>query len=225
MISRLKSLYEKVKKYGLIFSIEYAVDSFIFDFLYGTNTSGKVDIVDFPQNLPNLRNGVGYQAALLSEIRWAHTYLFCNLKNFDEFHFVDIGCGKGRALIRWSQLNIKERCIQHVSGIEYNKDLYDVARVNHAIVFKGSAGNIYFSDATKINYEMFGERLMLFIFNSFDDKIFQIILDNITQSEVYLVYVNPVWGDLVSSCGYELVAKSDRSISTARTNIYKKISI
>lgn len=91
-----------------------------FDKVHGTNTSGVVWLT-CPQST-NFPGGIRYEPCQELLCEWA-------IENADispeEFCFVDIGCGKGRALIIASQYHFQE-----IIGVEYSASLSRIAEKN-----------------------------------------------------------------------------------------------
>src|SRR5215469_3038979 len=89
-----------------------------FDQIHGTDTSGLVPAADLVTGHPNDEHVTAYYAvapSILRELvqRWRDTP---PLKPLSRYTFLDLGCGKGRALMLASQFNFRE-----VVGVELNK--------------------------------------------------------------------------------------------------------
>jgi SAM-dependent methyltransferase len=91
-----------------------------FDKVRGTNTSGVVWLT-CPQST-NFTGGIRYEPCQELLCEWAIEHADISP---EEFCFVDIGCGKGRALIIASQYHFKE-----IIGVEYSASLSRLAEKN-----------------------------------------------------------------------------------------------
>jgi len=107
--------------------------------------------------------------------------------DFKRFTFVDLGCGKGRALLLASQYGFKR-----IIGVEYSPALLGIAAKNVATIKKDI--EIVHEDASKYIFPK--EPLVVFLFDPFrGDVLRETILNlcaSLNQEEGYVVYVNCV---------------------------------
>ncbi len=105
--------------------------------------------------------------------------------DFQKFTFVDLGCGKGRALLLATRYRFRR-----IIGVEYSSALVKLATANVAKAKKDI--EIVFQDASK--YVFPGEPLVVFLFNPFTGNVLRETILNLCsyqgQHESYLVYVN-----------------------------------
>src|ERR1700692_2548155 len=92
-----------------------------FDRQYGTETSGLVPVQMIASDKTLLSKINPYCGSQPSVIRRAITAL----GKTDEYQFVDLGCGKGRAMIVASEFPFRS-----ISGVELSPSLAKIARQN-----------------------------------------------------------------------------------------------
>lgn len=107
--------------------------------------------------------------------------------DFQKFTFVDLGCGKGRALLLATRYGFRR-----IIGVEYSPGLVKVATANVAKVKKQI--EIVLQDASK--YVFPREPLVVFLFNPFTGNVLRETILNLCspqgQHQSYIVYVNCV---------------------------------
>lgn len=113
--------------------------------------------------------------------------------NFEDKVFLDIGSGKGRALILAAEAGFKK-----VIGVEYASELNDMAHVNIQTV-KSRFPNTEFvlQEGDALQYDIPEEVDVIYLFNPFDEEATLGLLQKVKpaferKKSVYLVYVNPV---------------------------------
>ena len=108
------------------------------------------------------------------------------------FDFVDIGCGKGRAVF------VAEYCgYNQLTGIELDEELINDA-INNAQLykFKRKESNINFIHANALEYEYKNKPTIYFLFNPFNEDVMKKVLERIcslSTSETWFVYMNPLY--------------------------------
>jgi SAM-dependent methyltransferase len=171
-----------------------------FDARFGTDTG---DVV-FPWDLPSLgasRNAEihayeGTSASLIREILGRLPV------QTDQLAFVDLGSGKGRALLVASEFPFVE-----IVGVELSRELHLIAQENvrrfrpahqRATKFRLSC-----MDATQ--YDFGTKALVLFLYNPFGRDTLRTVLANLeasleaTPRQAFLVYLNPRFEALLRS--------------------------
>ncbi|HNU88647.1 MAG TPA: class I SAM-dependent methyltransferase [Ferruginibacter sp.] len=119
-------------------------------------------------------------------------------------HFLDIGCGKGRALCVAAHYGFKK-----LTGIDLSKDLCEDAKENLALTKKKIPG----IDFAIINNDAFYFEIpddvdCIFFFNPFDETIMSGVVENILESlqahprPVSVVYVNPLHKEYFINAGF-----------------------
>ncbi|MCF8278101.1 MAG: class I SAM-dependent methyltransferase [Flavobacteriales bacterium] len=124
--------------------------------------------------------------------------------NFKEKVFLDIGSGKGRALILAAESGFRK-----VIGIEYANELNDIAYTNVELVkdrFPNTEFHLEEGDA--LTYSIPSEVDVIYLFNPFDEQAISELMKRVKphfklDKEIYLVYVHPVH----SPCVEEFLGK------------------
>lgn len=145
-----------------------------FDFRHGTNT--RADRADQMQK--------GWETDPVN-----HTYVatrpkcaqrvFANLpvKDVHEYTFVDFGCGKGRLLLLAEALPF-----QRLVGIELRKEVYDLAIQNFQRTRGPGSRNIECLNIDATQFEFPNEKMVVFMFNPFGEKVLRSVLENLGRS-------------------------------------------
>jgi SAM-dependent methyltransferase len=116
---------------------------------------------------------------------------------------VDFGCGKGRVLIVASEFGFKQ-----VRGVEFSKELCEIARRNCAI-FKARAGvrtEFRIIEADVADYPIHPDEMVIFLFNPFNERVMASVLINICASlelsprKILLIYHNPEYDQVFELC-------------------------
>jgi SAM-dependent methyltransferase len=152
-----------------------------FDRRFGVETSKVVQIV--PTKSPNFSHGVRYSASSESAIRWSIEN--CGLA-LDETTFVDVGSGKGRALIVASMYPFKR-----IIGIEYSPELAAICRNNLKMLSAVNRCEVVVEDA--VNFGFPDGNLLAFLYNPFDGTILNRVLHNLaaTNGQVRIAQLGP----------------------------------
>lgn len=120
-------------------------------------------------------------------------------------HFLDIGCGKGRALCMAAHLGFRQ-----VTGLDFSTDLCKIAEENLSKTSESVAGfkyNVINNDAF---YYVIPKNVdCIFFFNPFDEIIMSQVVDNIFTSlhnsprKLYILYVNPLHAAFFLKAGFK----------------------
>ncbi len=170
---------------------------------YNINTTGADELVDLEElgvdtSLASVYMPVSYN--LLEEI-------FEQLPKDIRNHFVDIGCGKGRALCMAAHQGFKQ-----ITGLDFSKNLCDIAIKNLQKTKKKLTGftcNVVNNDA--FYYEIPDDTDCIFFFNPFEEIIMSGVVDNIFKSlelnprKIKIIYVNPIDKHLFLQAGYKQI--------------------
>lgn len=174
----------------------------LFDWKYGTDTMRWVEKEDLgPESEPeSFQHSYCYKATRARPFRRL-------LKELDlpkDSNFIDIGAGKGRALLLASHYGFRK-----VIGVEFSPELCAVARKNVASYARKvnlkTPIEIVQADATK---QAFGpEDGVFYLFNPFDAVLLEKFLSNIKQSlakhprRAWLIYGDPQHHDVIKQSG------------------------
>jgi SAM-dependent methyltransferase len=157
-----------------------------FDQRYGTDTSGLIGGGSLATGHPHDIYITAYAAIAPSRFeaaldRWRTTI---GSMRVEDYTFIDLGCGKGRALLLASRLPFRE-----VIGVELNAQLADIAQRN--IESWNSLGNarsditVQIGDATEPAFR--AGPTLLFLYNSFSEPLIRRLAKNLHEARVPLV--------------------------------------
>lgn len=111
------------------------------------------------------------------------------------FTFVDIGSGKGRALLLAAKLPYRR-----IEGVEFARDLNVIAARNIEVVFPAAEDRARFELHTvdAVDFAIPSGPCVLYLFNPFGPTLIAQVAQNILDSyrasprEIYVVYANPL---------------------------------
>lgn len=162
-----------------------------FDKAHGTDTSGLIRGENLPTGHSNDLWSTAYYG--ISPNLLTHLIDILNIDH-QRFTFLDLGSGKGRALLLASRFHFRR-----ILGIELSPQLNATATANIA---RFSAPwqqcrsiETHTGDATTIDYP--AGPLVLYLYNPFLPPVLKRCLRNLTRSltheprEIYLIYINP----------------------------------
>ena len=116
----------------------------------------------------------------------------------EEFTFVDLGCGKGRALLVASELPFRE-----VVGVELDPELCAVAAANAQRLPHGAASvRVLNQDALLVRYPQ--TPLLIYMYHPFLAPLLKRVLAEIERQfreadrEIYLLFANAIYFDLLA---------------------------
>lgn len=158
-----------------------------FDVLHGVDTSGYLS----GASLPSISLSGIYTTAYLGIAASALEQAIAALPlDHSLFTFVDIGCGKGRALIVAEQFRFPR-----LLGVELTPELSEIARANIATHADWAARTTVLNqDATTVVYP--DGPLVLFLYDPFHAPVLRRVLENLERQlrsaprEVWLLYAN-----------------------------------
>jgi len=159
---------------------------------YGIKTIGVDNLRNSEVDFSNATIYMPASYDLLEEI---FTILHANEKN----HFLDIGCGKGRALCVASNYGYKKN-----TGIDFSKKLCDAAIENTKIFKNKKRPDATFEiiNIDAVDYIIPADVDCIFMFNPFNELVMKRVVENIVKNisqykrELYIVYANPLFKNL-----------------------------
>jgi SAM-dependent methyltransferase len=131
--------------------------------------------------------------------------IFNQLNIRDNSHFLDIGCGKGRALCVAAHKGFNK-----ITGIDLSKEFCNETEKNLAVTkrhFPGLQSKVINNDA--FYFEIPGDVDHIFMFNPFDDVVMDAVAENILESfeinprKITLIYVNPLYKQELLDVGFK----------------------
>lgn len=152
-----------------------------------------------------------YQPTEPEEFRDLLSKLFVD---FADFTFIDLGSGKGRALLLASEYPFRQ-----IIGVEIQPELHAIAEQN-IVAFssptqKCNRISLWCGDAREFAFP--SEPLVLYLFNPFPEYVFQTVLANIEASlrrhprPIYIVYNTPLAKEPIESAAFlQKLRETDR---------------
>ncbi|MFE1601543.1 class I SAM-dependent methyltransferase [Methylobacterium sp. ID0610] len=123
----------------------------------------------------------------------------------DDFTFIDVGCGLGRALAVATEFPFKS-----IIGVEYDTDICTIARNNSEIIERlypqRPVIKVVNGDATKIDLSEM-DNLIFFLYNPFKGNLTNIFINAVCDQilarpelKIFIIYYNPAQVHLFDSC-------------------------
>ncbi len=173
-----------------------------FDSLYdGIDTAGVIKLSNLKVADSDWKFGHGYQAIRPGDF----SDLFQALPlNFSQFVFIDIGSGKGRALLLAAAYPY-----QAIIGVELVDELHVIAEKN-ILQFpdaKKMGKNISSVCCNALSFSLPDQPLVIFMYNPFTERVLAQFVDNVIHSvtrqprDVYLYYWNDRYSEVLESAG------------------------
>jgi SAM-dependent methyltransferase len=164
-----------------------------FDQYHGTDTSGTVDLKDLQVDATIRAHLIDYAGSQPNVLRLA----LAKLPKLNSFTFVDLGCGKGRALLVASEFPFRD-----ILGVELSSTLAQTTRHNAKIIsrrFPGrTAVRVAVGDAS--TYPLPAGNLVIFLYNPFSATLVANVVAGIEAAlaaanrSIYVIYYNPIAG-------------------------------
>jgi SAM-dependent methyltransferase len=179
-----------------------------FDSKYGTDTGGYLGPDELRRDAVHDGMNNGYSAVAPSVFReacrlWRET-LPSSAARVEAYTFVDVGAGKGRALLLAAELPFRK-----VIGVELNEELARVARQNidRWMRAKRSRKNIRVLAEDALEFRWPRAPLLVYLNNPFDCELVENLAANLSgvaasgPGLVDVLYVNPACADALTRRG------------------------
>lgn len=211
----LKKLFYTVKilrERGLGFFWTYFTESVWFDLRQGTKTSARVpkDEQTIDSSDAETDNGLLYVASFTSVTRDTvnHARHILGNDKFAKAQFVDLGCGKGKALLVFAKHFGAMQALPAL-GIEYDPKLTELAKQNveKCMFAKDRIGVITDSAVNVLNHTQ-SEILIIYLYNSFQGETLRSVLHALSDIPHVLIYVDPAEESILSDYGYQISKKN-----------------
>jgi SAM-dependent methyltransferase len=173
-----------------------------FDEQYGVDTNGLIWGERLASVYPNRHWATGYSGIAPSVFWQALDRL--NL-DWNRFTFIDVGSGKGRALMLALRYPFRR-----LIGIEFSADFVRTSKMNlenfSAEWSVGSPVEVFEADAVRFPLPL--EPSVLFLFNPFAKPVMLRFVEHLRSSlreqprEIYLVYADPQLSQIISSANF-----------------------
>lgn len=164
-----------------------------FDARHGVDTDGEIPIEQFGLPPDIVARAERYMPTDQTSLFGAVAFIGIDPARFT---FVDLGCGKGRALIMASELKFRR-----IIGAEIVPELADIARANLAGL--GVAADVRTMDARFFVFPP--GPVVLFLYNPFNAEVIEAVIATLRTAdipELFIVYKNPRHGSLLDASGF-----------------------
>lgn len=212
MLSDLGHINRVLRKRGLRFLWDYFRESMWFDLRHRTSTFSRVPKAEqsFDSSLDEEENGVLYVASFTSVIRntlkIAHAILGSERAKSAEF--IDLGCGKGKALLVHAQEFGKNTSVKAI-GIDYDPVLTEIARKNVTkLDLTRDQVEIFTDSATNLRTYLSTDEAIVYLYNPFQGETLDRTLDALQRLPHVLIYVDPAERRKLADRGYEIVEEN-----------------
>jgi SAM-dependent methyltransferase len=179
-----------------------------FDARFGVETRGIIPLSGLHIESDNLTHGIEYEQS--KPMEFYHLLRMTRAK-YEDFIFVDLGSGKGRALMLASEFPFKK-----IVGVEFAAELHQIAQENirkfHSPTQRCANFELLHLDAAV--YSIPPEKVIFYMYNPFREEVMERALTNIQRSlteyprEVFIIYCNAVHRNLVRRFGFSVVGKT-----------------
>jgi SAM-dependent methyltransferase len=169
-----------------------------FDAAYGIDTSTNLPWWLITSGKPSDAHTTGYAGCQPSCVREA----LRTIPELERRTFVDLGCGKGRALVLASEFPFRR-----IAGVEISREMAAQARRNAAAVQAKHPDRprIDVAQGDAMLFPFPEGDLVVFLFHPFHRELVSVILArledaaNRTSREIFVVYENPVYSDTIDA--------------------------
>jgi SAM-dependent methyltransferase len=171
---------------------------------YGINTTSANDLSEFQIKGNQLAHATEYMPVNYFTIEHVLDHLPENAK---QGMFLDIGCGKGRALCVAASYGFKK-----LYGIDFAKQLINESEKNLALIktrYPSLQYELSWSDISTL--EIKKDVSTIFLFNPFDEVLMKKIIQKINTSlqqyprDLYVLYCSPRHEELFFADGYDVL--------------------
>jgi SAM-dependent methyltransferase len=169
-----------------------------FDVGYGINTSTNLPWWLITSGKPSDAHTTGYAGCQPSCVRDA----LAAIPGLEGRTFVDLGCGKGRALVLASEFPFRE-----IVGVEISEEMVAQARRNIAVVKAKypQRPKIEVVQGDALLFPLPQGDLVVFLFHPFHRELVSTMLARLEEAaqggerEMFIIYENPVYGDVIDA--------------------------
>lgn len=158
----------------------------IFDLLHGTDTEEPIKVYKLDAVSGSYIHSHGYQASHSNRV--ADILASLPIRR-EQYNFIDVGCGKGRALIVAAEIGFR-----NVTGVEISTALCEKARKNLSSC--GINGQVLNYDAAA--FEVPASACVLFLYSPFNRWVMHQFRRNVerrlkrSNEDIWIVYFSPI---------------------------------
>jgi SAM-dependent methyltransferase len=167
-----------------------------FDREHGTETRGIIKVYKLDFVNTSYIHSHGYEPCETNRLR---SDLSVPPIERERYEFVDLGCGKGRALIIAGEMGFR-----NVVGVELSPMLSKVAQSNLRIC--GIKGHVITQDASI--FEIPDAPCVCYLFDPFGKQVMQKFAENVkrrlrrSRSDLWIVYQDSAYAEVLESCPF-----------------------
>jgi SAM-dependent methyltransferase len=194
---------EHVRVQGWRMALEGSVAVLIdvaFDWRYGTDTLGWLE----PEEIPVSDDARSQMTRYAPTRARALRKLLLRLALPQSMVFIDIGCGRGRAMLVAAALGFRE-----IYGVEFVPQFVEQARRNIAVFRKRLPANVDIRvvDCNAVDYVFPPRDSVIYIFDPFSERVLSRVLDNLRSSlrdcprRIRLIYADLPFPGVVEAAG------------------------
>jgi hypothetical protein len=185
-----------------------------FDRAHGVDTSGTIPLQALDISSPNKGSGVRYEASDPNQFRELIDALPIS---FSRYTFIDIGAGKGRAMLLASEFPFRR-----IVGVEFSADLVRLARSNLERFESAHqrCRNFEVIHADAVDFQPPNEPLVVYFYNPFVREVMRQVLANVRSSAMRSgcpVYVVVTGSDALvvelEASGFQRARDGDRELN------------
>ncbi len=194
----LKTYWNMLIQKGWRLPIKFFCESHWYDIRRCTDTHNwrpkelEVDNNHYPQK----SDGIMYMASWTGDLKYWIEYLQTYLgEEFKKFQFIDVGCGKGKPCLVYSELLLNKKEVYNPIGIDYSEENIKIAVRNSSILshkiknFKQP--NFILGEASNLPNYIRTDSLILYLYNPFTGRTFNNFLNSIKKYKCLLIYNTP----------------------------------
>lgn len=200
----LGHIYKSIKIRGFINTIAVLRLNIAFDLKNKTDTWFPVGLHCLKVVGKNKKYGVTYQG--VDSFVFKSVFQKLN-RDFTNSTFVDLGCGKGKALILASDF------FQKLIGVDFSEEMCNICRKNIDKFSKrtGKTLEVEIINQDAAQYIIPENADVFFMYNSFHEPVISTVIDNIEKSlkinnrEIFIIYVNALYDNIFEKRDYQLL--------------------
>jgi SAM-dependent methyltransferase len=160
--------------------------------------------LDFSQVIPSA--DLGYDGALVIQCSPSGNKYLTNLLQdlllVSSDNILDIGCGKGSAILRMTKFKFN-----NIDGIEIAKQNAEVARANFK---KLSVDNVHIFNVDATEFNGYDNYNYFYMYNPFPDIVMQLVISKLLSQisegkKITIIYNNPVCHKIIIGAGFRLL--------------------
>jgi SAM-dependent methyltransferase len=189
-------------RFNPLLAILVMIDEWRGEARYQLNTTGFEEIRKLPVKSVNLTSAFSYMPS--NYVLMEKAFSFLNQQSHNG-SFLDIGCGKGRALVVAAAHGYS-----NITGIELIEAYCRTAQANAEKYLKSHPGPkivVHCLDAA--HYRIPTGTQTIFLYNPFNETVLESVVDNIMASirlqprVVYVIYLNPLFREKFMTAGFQ----------------------